>query len=145
LRELPYRKLHDVRQALRKLLFTKEWRGDDHPSIIVNKPTEEIETNLRSWHFERAYLTYNYEGQILDLRRPEGVKDGYQQEVHIRARENPDGDGLELIGHIEDSRYEHKKQHMEGLHFDPLDEDELRDVISGGGINTEGGVVDTWS
>lgn len=142
-KDLPYNRLLAVKEAIKMRFGTVSWPDHAPTLIVTDRDVEELEHDLRAWHYEGLYLSYNYEGQVLDLRRPEGVSnDGKQLELHIRARDSPDEEGLEVLAHLELSRYEHKRDHIHGEGLIWLDEADLRHVLSGGDLNPEGGVVE---
>lgn len=142
IKDLPYNRLMAIKEAIKMQWGTVEW-PDHAPTVHVEEDPEDLEADLRGRHFEGLYLSYNYEGQVLDLRRPEGVDgDSRQLELHLRAREHPDEDGLEVLAHLELSRYEHKGGHINEEYFEWLDEDDIRSVLDGGTVNTEGAAVD---
>lgn len=117
---------------IRRRFYTRDW--PTHPdSVTVVGDAVALEHWLRAYEgFEGAdYLSYHYEGETLNLRRPWGLDDaGRQLELHVRARDL-DGGRLELLGHVEQSRYEHPDGHV---HDDGLDwergHDAMLDVLS---------------
>lgn len=128
LRSIPYKPLKRLIRAIRIRYYTVPW-PEDVPSTIIEDDPESFEAVLRNWYgFEGMLLSYRYEGEALNLRRPAGEdSQSRQRELHIRAREVDDG--LEVIGHVEASRYEHKTAHIEedGLRW--LEGDELEAAI----------------
>ena len=140
-KNLPYDLFIEVKEYIKMTVGTRPW-PEHAPSVVIEETPQAFESQLREWHYEGLYLSYNYEGQLVDMRRPEGVsKDDKQLELHIRARNNPDGPGLEVVAHLELSRYEHKQGHIREEMFVWLDEDDLEHVIAGGDLNPQGGVV----
>lgn len=135
--DLPYREIRLAIDVVRKL-SPVEWPEDD-PHYRVPAPPADVEAFLRNRrHFEGVDLSYHYEGQELDLRRPEGADEsGVQLAVHLRGR-GAGGDGsdkeTELIGHIEASRYEHQDDHMKETQFRTLDGWEIEYILTGGGL-----------
>lgn len=141
IKDLPFRRMRAVVEAVKMQYGTVDW-PEDAPTVTVDKTPDELERDLRGRHFEGLYLSYNYEGQVLDLRRPEGVDDdGKQLELHIRARENDDE--LDVLAHVERSRYEHKRDHIDEVGFEWLDEDELRELLNGELDWSDPGVVES--
>lgn len=145
IKDLPYRRFIALKEAIKMSVGTVDWPGHA-PSIRVEMSADELESDLRGFHFEGLYLSYEYEGQVLDLRRPEGIREGddgqnRQLELHIRARPHPERSGLEVIAHLEYSRYEHKKFHINEEFFRWLDEGELKEIVAGGTMHPTGGPV----
>lgn len=150
--DLPWNRLLALKEAIKMQWGTVPW--PDAPTYHTTMGVDELEGTLRSHHFEGLYLSYNYEGQVLDLRRPEGVKlpsesawidtNPRQLEVHIRARPCPDDgcDGYELVAHLELSRYEHKGGHIREVYFEWLSDEEIASILEGESINNVGGAVD---
>ena len=133
LETIPYRPLTAVIRAIRLRFYTFPW-PDEAPSIIIEDDAEGLEEVLRNWYgFEGMLLSYRYEDEVLNLRRPagEGTQDR-QQELHVRARPAPDDNGLEVIAHREASRYEHKRAHIDEVDLRWLEEDELEATITTG-------------
>lgn len=109
--DLPYRPLKRLVRTIRIRYATIPW--PDRPAIVVDVPADELERQLRDSGWEGMLLSYHYEGEELNLRRPAGVdpETDMQLEDHVRGR--PTEDGLELIAHREASRYEHKTAHID--------------------------------
>lgn len=127
LKDLPYKWLKLGIRAIQIRYYTVPW-PETVPSLIVQDTASQFEATMRAWGgFEGMYLSYRYKGQVLNLRRPEGTDEETQLELHIRARDHEDG--IEVIGHIEASRYEHKTKHIneDGLRW--LEPGELEDAI----------------
>ena len=118
LRDAPWETIQWGIERARRRFFTVGWK-ESAPSVRVNMSPEELDRVLRErYGFEGTPYTYKYEGEVLNMRTPWGLDDdGDQLELHIRAR--PLGDGrLEVIGHTEKSRYEHKGDHINGVGLD---------------------------
>lgn len=112
---------------LRKNFYTRPW-PDHRPGTHIPLPADRYEELLRENNFEGVPLSYDYEEAVLDLRRPEGVTDGLQFEIHVRAREHPEKPGLEVHAHAEPSRYEHKEKHIKGVGTHSLTEEQIQDL-----------------
>jgi len=124
LKDIPYRYIQIGIDRLKRKHFSVEWPEDD-PSVTIGIPPDELEDHLRNkeW-FEGVNLSYYYEGQDLDLRSPDGQDDGWQMEVHLRARATENG--CEVIGHRERSRYEHQKSHINEVDYETLDKKQIQ-------------------
>lgn len=146
IKKLPYNRIRAWKEAIKMGIGERPW-PEHAPSIHVDKTPQDLEAELRGAHYEGLYLSYDYQGQVLELRRPEGVDADYKQlEVHPRARNHPDKNGLELIAHIERSRYEHKSDHINEEGFRWLTEDELEVIAEGESLGITGEVVQGgWS
>ena len=105
---------------IRRTYFNRPW--PDRPRLLIDADVGELERWLREERrFEGTPYTYEYEGEVLNLRAPWGLDDrGRQRELHVRAREidGPMGATLEVITHTELSRYEHKQEHIDGVGLD---------------------------
>jgi hypothetical protein len=141
IKTLPFRRLRAIAESIKMEFATVPW-PNDAPTIRVDMEPDELEPQLRGRHFEGLFQSYTYAGQVLDLRRPEGVdEDGKQLELHVRAR--PVGGELEVLAHTERSRYEHKSDHINEIGFEWLGEDELQALVDGELDYSTPGVVDS--
>lgn len=127
LKKIPYNSILRLIEWAKKHFYTNDW-PEDIPTLVISMTAEELEDRLRSKHFEGIHLSYYYEGQVLNLRRPEFVKDGKQYELHIKAREITDE--LEVIGHTELSRYEHQEDHINTVDLEWKDAKYLAKIIA---------------
>lgn len=111
IRDIPWETIETAVKAFRIAWFTKP--KPDIDGFVVSETVEDIEDRLRrDFHYEGAPYSYNFEGEILNLRRPEGFHDdGTPMEHHIRGFEHDDG--VELLCQWEASRYEAKEQHLD--------------------------------
>ena len=110
LERIPYRPLKRLLRVVRIRYYTVDW-PEDAPSITIEDDPEGFETVLRNWYgFEGLLLSYHYDGEAVNLRRPE------------------------VIGHVEPSRYEHKTAHIEGDGLRWLDEAELESALVAYGL-----------
>jgi len=127
LKDLPYESIMRLVDRIRKEFFSVDW-PEHAPSIVVDLSHDEIEKRLREQGYEGLYLSYQYEGQVVDLRHPVyDFSTDTPMEMHVRTRD-VDG-GVEFIGHIEASRYEAKKAHINEEGFEWLDEETLRSLV----------------
>ena len=127
LKDLPYESIMRFVNRIRKECFSVEW-PEHAPSIGVELSHEEIDKRLREQGYEGLYLSYQYEGQIVDLRQPVyDFESDTPMEIHVRTRDVDDG--VEVIGHLEASRYEAKTAHINEEGFEWLSEDDLRGLI----------------
>lgn len=124
LKHLPYEAIMRFIERIRMEFFKRKW-PEHAPTITVNATHDEIERHLRNKGWESMYLSYVYNGQVLDLRHPYYHK--RPMELHIRTRDTENG--VEVIGHTEASRYEMKKAHINEEYFEWLETDELKDYI----------------
>jgi hypothetical protein len=116
---LPWRAIRRGIAAIRRRYYTVPW-PENAPSITVTLSPALLERRLRQHEgFEGSPYSYRYAGEVVNLRRPWGVDpDGQPRELHIRARRHPDRDGLEVVAHVEPSRYEAKQAHIDGHDVD---------------------------
>jgi len=115
-RQVPWKFLMELLREVRNSFYKKD-RPDVKQFVLPDVTAEELDTRLREEaYFEEAEeYTYKYEGEILNLRRPAGLMDGYQMACHLRAFEHEQG--LEILVHYEVSRFNHPKEHLDGLGF----------------------------
>lgn len=96
---------------IRKTFFTKP--RTPTPSFVVEMTKPEVVRLFGNRHFEPGWeLSYNYHGEVLNLRRvihvPDGRYDWWQ--VHIRGFNHPKG--IELTAHYETEPSEHPDAHI---------------------------------
>jgi len=123
IRSLPLRELVRLHRAIRRSLFTVPWPSGA-PSIVIDHSPTEVDSVLRSdYHFESGVtLSYRYEDEVLNLRRPEGtraIRGGQVQiQAHVRGRVHEHG--WEYIAHLEPDPDEHPRLHINevGFHWD---------------------------
>lgn len=111
LRDIPWNLVSDIRKQIRSAFFTRE--KPDLEQFVVKTSVNPLETTLRDgYNFEGAPYSYDYNGEIMNLRRPEGIdENGHYAELHIRGFRHEDG--VEIYAHYEASRYEEKKKHLQ--------------------------------
>ena len=109
IRDLPYKWIKAAVRVVRIRYYTVSWPTNPE-TVVIDLPPGMVESQLRANGWEGMLLAYKYEGEVFNLRKPSGVNDGRQLELHIRGRKH--GGGTEVIGHSEASRYEHKTDHI---------------------------------
>lgn len=133
---LPFRAAQDAWGELADQYFGKS-RPRGIPALVVNISVDDLDTTLRQQsHFEGADdRSYEYEGEVLNLRRPSGLRthpdtgEAVPMELHVRAFQTEAGDLL-LLPHDEASRSEAWGAHYRGrlLSWD-RGRDELASVL----------------
>lgn len=118
--EAPLRNLRHSLWWIRKTFFTKQ--RVETPAFLVELTKPEVERLFGRHHFEPGWeLSYNYLGEVLNLRRVVYVDDRPYEwwQVHIRGYHHDDG-GIELTAHFETEPSEHPDAHVEmyGLDVD---------------------------
>ena len=125
LKDLPYEAVMRFVDRIRKEFFSVSW-PDHAPTIEPEIDTDELRLRLREQGYEGLYLSYQYEGQVVDLRKPVyDFETETAKEIHVRQHE----DGR-FVGHIEASRYEEKEAHINEDGFEWLSEDDLEALVS---------------
>jgi len=120
LRSLPLRELVRLHRAIRRRYFAVPW-PERAPSVVIDHSPAEIDAVLRGQHhFEPGEtFSYHYEGELLNLRRPEGVEDvngrPVQMQGHIRARRVDSG--WEYVAHVEPDPDGHPRLHLAEVGF----------------------------
>jgi hypothetical protein len=91
------------------------------PALLVDVEVAALEDTLRAEYFEGTPAAYDYDGEVLNLRRPAGTQRHPESgreipmELHVRAFETAER-GLLLLAHVEASRYEASGEHLrEGM------------------------------
>lgn len=141
LRHIHEAPLNNLRQSfwwIRKTFFTKP--RSETPAYLVERTKPELVAFFGRRHFDPGWeLSYNYHGEVLNLRRIEYRDDERFNwwQVHIRGYLH-DGGGIELTAHYETAPSEHPDAHIE---LYGLDVERGMDVIEGilddGGIDYE--------
>lgn len=136
--EAPLKNLRRSFWWIRKTFFTKP--RSETPAFLVEMTKPEVVRFFGRHHFDPGWeLSYNYHGEVLNLRRVEYVDheryDWWQ--VHVRGFLHGE-DHIELTAHFETEPSEHPDAHV-GLYG--LDVEAgmaaIRDVMDGGGIEYE--------
>lgn len=108
----PLRNLRHSIWWLRKTFFTRP--RSPTPSFLIDLEKPEILQVFGRHYFEPGWeLSYNYHGEILNIRRVEYRDDVERHwwQVHIRGFPHPDG-GTELSAHYETEPTEHPDAHI---------------------------------
>ena len=134
LTQIPYRPLKRLVRAIRIRYYTVPWPDDVPTYETTSVGPGSLEEHLRRHEaYEGMLISYRYEGEEMNLRRPAGTdEDGRQLELHIRGR-TVDRDGApfaQYCAHLEPSRYEHKTAHIEEDGLEWLTEDEIAALIA---------------
>lgn len=109
--EAPLQNLRHSLWWIRKTFFTRS--RSPVPSYLVSLSKPELQALFGSRHFEPGWeLSYNYHGEVLNLRRVEWVdhEDYHWWQVHIRGYNHEDG--IELTAHFETEPAEHPDAHI---------------------------------
>jgi len=117
---LPFRAAQDAWGELADQWFGKS-RPRGIPALVADISVDDLDTTLREQsHFEGADdQSYEYEGEVLNLRRPGGLRthpdtgEAVPMELHVRAFQTEAGDLL-LLPHDEASRSEAWGAHYRG-------------------------------
>ena len=136
LRRLPFQRWKQTRDALRPVVASTDWpEGPD--TVTVDADRDTVEEAFRDVHWEdTSGFSIEYEGEVLNLRRPAGRReDGTPLEDHVRFRETDDG--LEGNGHREPSRLEAKTQHVEEDGLEWLSSQQLAALVEEAGLQPD--------
>lgn len=110
--EAPLKNLRRSFWWFRKTFFTKQPTAT--PAYLVEMTKPEVVRFFGRHHFEPGWeLSYNYHGEVLNLRRAVHVDDERYPwwQVHIRGFLH-DGAGIELTAHFETEPAEHPDAHI---------------------------------
>lgn len=115
-RDVPWKFLMRVLRSVRNTFYQKS-KPDVDQLVVTNLDHAQLKERLQEHaHFEdAAEYTYKYKGEVVNLRRPEGVEDGYQMVIHIRTFDHEKG--TECLCHYEISRFAHPREHLDGTIF----------------------------
>jgi len=108
----PLRNLRHSLWWIRKTFFTRP--RSETPAYLVDMTKPEVVRLFGRNHFEPGWeLSYNYLGEVLNLRRVEHHDDKPYEwwQVHIRGYLHDDG-GIELSAHFETEPSEHPDAHV---------------------------------
>lgn len=109
LRRLPYDTYRDLIHVIRATVFTIE--RDTADDVTVDLPAGELANRLTDDHFESGwYLSFKHKGEDYNLRRPDGVEDGINMQIHVRLFE--DGEQTHIDAHRVESPLQHPKLHL---------------------------------
>ena len=109
--EAPLRNLRRSFWWVRKTFFTRS--RTPTPSYLIDMEKPDIVRLFGRRHFEPGWeMSYNYHGEILNIRRVEyATHEGYDWwQVHIRGY--PHEEGTELTAHYETEPAEHPDAHI---------------------------------
>lgn len=115
--EAPLRNIRHSIWWVRKTFFTRE--RSETPAYLVDLDKPEVMSLFGRHFFEPGWeLSYNYMGEVLNIRRVEFREETEYDwwQVHIRGYHHADG-GIELAAHYETEPTEHPDAHvdLEGL------------------------------
>jgi len=112
-----WRSVRRLFNTIRVSLFTSN-AGSGRAQIEVDASLDEVREALGKRYFTNAWeLSYHYEGEDLNMRRPEYVDDEYNwYQLHIRGFEQDDGTVL-LYAHLELEPTEYPYEHLNGTNF----------------------------
>lgn len=111
--EAPLKNLRRSYWWVRKTFFTRP--RSETPAFLLEATKPEVESLFGRHYFEPGWeLSYNYHGEILNLRRVEYVDDGEYDwwQVHIRGYEHGER-GIEITAHYETEPAEHPDAHID--------------------------------
>lgn len=136
--EAPLRNLRQSFWWIRKTFFTKPPAAT--PAFLVDLTKQEIVRFFGRRHFDPGWeMSYNYHGEVLNLRRVQYVDhERYPWwQIHIRGFLHADG-GIELTAHYETEPAEHPDAH---IRLYGLDVEHgmsiIREIMDDGGIEYE--------
>lgn len=108
--KLPLRAMQTLWKDLKTQYFTAE--QPDAPGLLVKCTHDELEEVLRERQFESVDLySYEYEGEVLNMRTPSGLVEGVPQELHVRTFDTERDGWIRLLVHDEGSRFEAWENH----------------------------------
>lgn len=116
--EAPLKNLRRSFWWFRKTFFTKP--PSETPAFLVDMTKPEVVQFFGRRHFDPGWeMSYNYHGEVLNLRRVQYVDhERYSWwQVHIRGFLHDDG-GIELTAHFETEPAEHPDAHIELVGLD---------------------------
>ena len=118
LKKIPWKDVKATLGMIRRRYYTVEWPEHRRHAVTFFEP-DDFERRLRDYHnFEGVLLSYDYERQEIELRKPIGYRGDIQRELHLRGRWNDKQFVTEIVAHTEASRYEHKTEHIESEDID---------------------------
>lgn len=136
--EAPLRNLRRSFWWVRKTFFSKP--PSETPAFLVELTKPEVVGFFGRHHFEPGWeLSYNYHGEVLNLRRVEyDHKENYEWwQVHIRGFRHGD-DHIELTAHYETEPAEHPDAHINLYGLDvPKGMTAIRELMERDGIEFE--------
>lgn len=138
LTDIPWKKLRLYFWKLRRKFFTIEV-PEKHTKVVVReKDLDKLKDMFRKEHFFVAWpYSYNYEGEVMNIVRPEYSDDEYEYyQLHIRAF--PHKDGHVLMAHYELDPTVYPKEHIkeENL-FEPKGVGMMKEILDKNEVNYE--------
>lgn len=91
-------------QRSREFFFTKQ---PSDTQLLVDADIDKLRRSLGRSHFTNSWeLSYNYEGEDMNMRRPEYVEDGYGwYQLHLRGYDRPGGVAVSVHFELEPTAY----------------------------------------
>lgn len=141
LRHVHQAPLKNLRRSIwwaRKTFLTKP--RTETPAYLVELSESEVVRLFGTRHFEPGWdLSYNYHGEVVNLRRTEYVDHEQYNwwQVHLRGFRHEEG-GVELTAHYETEPAEHPDAHVRLYGLDvEKGMTALRDVLDEAGVDYE--------
>lgn len=109
-----------------------------HPEVYVEEDYEDLREMFRKEHFMVSWpFSYNYEGEVMNVMRPEYEDDEYNfYQTHVRAFESEDG--YYLLAHHELDPTDYPKEHLDEVNYDvPKGVEILEGILSRNDIDYE--------
>lgn len=116
--EAPFVNLRHSLWWLRKTFFTRQ-RRDSAAFVVPLEKGEAVRLLGRNYFGSGWEVSYNYQGEIINLRRPEYHEADTEHvwwQVHVRGYDHPGG--LELTAHFETDPTEHPDAHIRRVGID---------------------------
>lgn len=136
--EAPLKNLRRSLWWIRKTFFTKS--PTETPAFFVEMTKPEVVEFFGRRHFDPGWeMSYNYHGEVLNVRRVEYVDhERYNWwQVHIRGFHHGD-DGIELTAHYETEPSEHPDAHIKLTGLDvERGMESIRSIMDDDGIEYE--------
>jgi len=114
---IPYRHLRGIIKDLGDRYFgTQRPRGV--PVVVADESPQTVKRALENRHYESADLaSYEYEGELFNLRRPEGYATDPELGTDLLMENHPrlfacDNETTLLLTHYEPNRYFETKEHL---------------------------------
>ena len=109
--DLPWKLIRKTILTIRRMYFTHPKPED---TLELQLSVSRFQEVLIEDHFEDGwYVSYHYEGEDINLRRPQGKNSAGNRQRHIRVWDNGDG-GVEFEAHDEMSPIQNPKEHLLG-------------------------------
>ena len=112
---------HLLRQAALEITtkYFRTGRPQNVPGFLVRADHETFDRRMRMRCFESGDLySYEYEGEVLNLRKPDGfVNENTPAELHARTFDTDIDGWIFVLAHHEASRFEAWKDHIQENHY----------------------------